>query len=198
MDVFEIKGKLENSLIEADVESFKNALELLNLHASIDEGAEIIAYIIDENYSRLKSDYLAKLLELAIRKNPAWALINLSENWIFKIAIGVGSVDLYECYMEEAVEPVIKKKDFDSRMSFILDLFSTAEKIDEDLLTDYPELIQGTHYNGGFIVKESGSVQLNTEDYQIMKEIISNYTAIIGRRKILKDLSKRIDDCAIM
>ena len=64
-----------------------------------------LSMFIVREYRAAKADILAELMEMIIKYNPNLALIYYPENHFFKICIVSGSVALFQCYMEQAIEP---------------------------------------------------------------------------------------------
>ena len=107
MKLENIKELLETSIIEGDLEGYTDNLEILIRSTSIDDVSESLSVIFYKQYTRYKADYLAKFLEIAIRRSPNVAILNYPENFLFKLAILRGSKDFYDCYIEEGVVPFL-------------------------------------------------------------------------------------------
>ena len=145
-------------------------------------------------YITHKADSTAKLMEVIIRQKPRLSMFKFPANDMFRAAIARGSVDLYECYIEEAIEPHLQGKTEDKQTDCYLELFNTAEDLTLELFSQYQRCVKGTDFNGAFAryEKNENVALIHQEDFQIMDDVVENFNAIIGRRDILKDLNKRM------
>jgi hypothetical protein len=167
--------------------------ELLNI-LSDDEASNLLSGMIFKQYTTYKSGYLATLMEKIIRKKPELAQVNHPENFLFKLAFIKGSKELYECYIEEAVEPFLQGKTKDEVEMYYLELFSIADQFNEAFFPKFVRCIKGMDFNGAFAHSDENEniVLINREDYETMNDVVEKYNTIIGRRDILKDLEKRM------
>lgn len=182
----EIKEKINTAVIKRNLNEYNILLsELCNLKP--EDGAYILAKIFQDNYSSYYADYLAKLLEIAIRKNMCWAHINNERNPLFRLCLIVGSKELYDCFIEET-EPQDK--------GFLTTLYNEAKIIDELIMINYRPVKKGVHYNGCLKTDDNASemVQIWLNDYNFIEDIVSRYNSIIERRLIIEDLSNKAED----
>jgi hypothetical protein len=136
---------------------------------------------------------MAGLLQMMVRDNPQLALLKFPENFLYRLVIVKGSVDLYECFIEEAVEPFLKDKDEDDQLDYYADLFTTAMQLNDFFFPEYTQCIKGMDFNGIFATYENNSdvSLIHTEDFKTMDDVVEKYNTIIGRRDIIIDLEKR-------
>jgi len=86
----------------------KNVQKLLN-KVSEERATELLASYLYNRYTTFKADSIAGLMEIVIRKNLNLGLVNFPDNNLFRAAILRGSVDLFDCYIEEFAQPYLKK-----------------------------------------------------------------------------------------
>lgn len=168
--------------------------ELLNVLSDFEASKQLSGLILNE-YTTFRSGHLANLLETIIRKRPELAQVNYPENFIFKLCVISGSKDLYECFIEEAAEPFLKKKNEADKDEYYIDLYSTALKLTDLFFPQYVKAIKGMDYNGAFSTLESNEnvLLINRENYEVMEKVVEDYNRIVGRRDILSDLEKRMN-----
>ena len=121
-------------------------------------------------------------------------MLKFPENDMFRAAILRGSVDLYECYIEEAIVPFVKGKSDNKTVECYMELLTVAERLTEDFFPKYVRCVKGMDFNGAYAQSKENpnAVLINRENYEIMDDVVEKYNAIIGRRDILKDLNKRM------
>lgn len=158
------------------------------------EKGEQIANVLYKQYTHFRADFLALFMERIIWKNPNLAQVNFTENFLFMLCVTTGSKDLFDCFVEKAVEPFLQDKNEDEKCDYYIELSSKAYNLTEDLFPHYEDRKKGMHYNSAFQTSEdNGNVLLiHREDYDVMQEIIVNYNQIIGRRDIIKAIEERI------
>jgi hypothetical protein len=146
-----------------------------------------------QNYTRKRSDAFAMFLQVILRTRLSLGLLEKQNNVYFRMCLFTGSFDMYECFIEEFVEPYFEK-DLDEKMEYIIDLYTVAEQTIEVLLNNYTDCIKGVHFNGPFSKVEGNDelVIMYEEDYLAMNQIVENFNRIVGRRDILTDLEARI------
>lgn len=184
---------LNNSINEGRQEAFAEHLDTMLTNYSDIKACESLAKIIADQYTRYRADYLAIFLEIIIRRKPSLATLNHPLNDIFTVVLFSGAVDLYDCYIEEAIQPYLVNLNADEQMIFYKELSKVAAELNESFLNEYNECVKGREYNGPFGMDETSenAVLINKEDYDVIDKAVAKYNMIIGRRNILKDLLKR-------
>jgi len=136
---------------------------------------------------------MAGLMQMILQDNPNLAQLKFPENYFFRLAVLKGSMDLYECFIEEAVEPFLKGKDEDEQAEYYLELFLVASNLNDHFFPQYVPCVKGMDFNGAFGVDENNPAVslIHTEDYEILDDVVEKYNTIIGRRDILKNLEER-------
>lgn len=191
----EIYLEMDVCLKVGSLSCFEEQVDRVLKHFDTREASTILAFYISKNFTTYKADSMAGLLQSMIWKDPALAQINHPENPLFKATVICGSVDLYECYMEEAVEPYLKDKDEDTAIDYYMELQLTATSLTDYLFQKYNPLIKGVHFNGGIHQEDNKHLlSIPHEDFEQMDTVVENFNAILGRRDILKDLEGRVDD----
>lgn len=193
MDIKEIIADIEDCFNYGDFDGIEKDIDMLLKQHSKDEVSKKLSEMILKNYTIHKSDFLAKVMEVIIRKSPDLAMIKHPENYLFKTSVITGSNDLYECYIEEAAEPALANSKPQKKEHFYMELYNIAQNITELFYNDYKQYRKGTHYNGAFkdYEKNENIVLLAKEDYQVMNDLAEKYNAMVGRKDIVNDLSKR-------
>lgn len=169
--------------------TFENHID----QSDIEVACEDIAEYIYSRYSSFNADAMAGLMEMAIKHNPQIALVNFPDNYLFHLTLLTGSVDLYECFIEEAIEPHLQSKNEDEAADYYSELYIVASKVNDKFFPEYKRCIKGLDFNGAFSRDDirPGIAQINTSDYEIMNEVVEKYNTIIGRRDIIADLEER-------
>ena len=136
---------------------------------------------------------MAGILQIVIHSNPNLALLKSSENHLFRLVVIKGSMDLYECFLEEAIEPFLKDKNEDEQLDCYLDLYTVAIQLNDYFFSQYTACVKGIDFNGVFgDHDENPSISLiNTEDFEILDDVVEKFNTTIGRRDIIKDLEER-------
>ena len=194
MNKDEIINSINSNIVNCDIKSLPQNVESLLKVFSIEDSSKAIAQILMNNFTTFKADALAKLMEVIIRSHPNIALINLPENFLFKMINFVGSKDLYDCYMEEAIQPYLKSKSQDDIDNCYMELLGVAETISDYIFEKYRTCVKGMDFNGSFGRYESNAsvMLLHEEDYTVLNDTVERYNGIIGRRDILKDLNEKL------
>jgi len=156
-----------------------------------EESAAFLTTLIINNYSLYKAEDIAVLLEHALRENQAIAEVTEPRRFIFEMCVFTGSWALYECYLEEYLEPITLEMSVDDLDALMIDHFAIAEKLVADLFNNYETVHKGLHYNGAFSGDRPGICSINCEDFEIMDALVENYNKIIGRRDIFRDIYNR-------
>jgi hypothetical protein len=185
--------EIEDCLIRCDAKNLLlNVEELLKVTTEEDASMELSQQLFTR-YNTFRADAIAKLMETIIRKYPNLAMLGFPANYFFRLAIVRGSVDLYECYIEEVIEPFLVGKTEDEITECYLDLYSVAEKLTESFFPHYVRCVKGMDFNGTFsrYEKDNNIALIHQEDFEIMDDVVEKYNTILGRRDILIDLEKR-------
>lgn len=185
--------KIEDCMVRCDANGLeKNVDELLKL-TDDEEACLELSKRLFQRYTTFKANSTAKLMEIIIRKNPKMAMIKFPENYLFRLGVIRGSMDLHECYIEEVVEPYLVGKNEDEITECYLDLYSVAEKLTEAFFPKYTRCVKGMDFNGAFsrYEKDNSIALIHQEDFEIMDDVVEKYNTIVGRRDILIDLEKR-------
>lgn len=191
----EIYLEMDACLQDGSLSCFEEQVDRVLKHFDTREASTILAFYISKNFTTYKADSMAGLLQAVIWKDPALAQINHPENPLFKAAVICGSVDLYECYIEEAIEPFLKDKSEDNAIDYYMELQLTAISLTDHLFQKYNPLIKGVHFNGGVRQEvHTHLLSIHKEDFEQMDAVVENFNAILGRRDILKDLESRVGD----
>jgi len=153
---------------------------------------DLAEYIYTE-FTTYKADAMAGIMQLVIESNPNLALIKFPENYLFRLVVIKGAMDLYNCFIEEAIEPFLKGKDEDEQSDYYMELYSVATNLNDAFFPKYTPCVKGADFNGVFSVSEQNpNVSLiNTQDFEIMNDVVEKYNTIIGRRDIIKDLEDK-------
>ena len=169
------------------IENIKNYQKFV----SEEEASRDLTEYIYSKFTTYKADAMAGLMQMIIQVNPNLALLKYPENYLFRLAIITGSMGLYECFIEEAVEPFLKDKD--EQDDYYMDLYTIAIKLNDHFFPEYTPCVKGMDFNGVFSTYENDSAisLINTEDYEILNDVVEKYNTIIGRRDIIKDLEDR-------
>lgn len=189
----EIFYEMDECLDCASTSGFKEQVENLTRQYNDHEVSLMVAEYLFGKYTAFRAEGLATYMEIAIKKKPIIAMVNHPENPLYKLAIVRGSKDLYDCYMEEAVEPFLANVKIDEHMDHYLELINVAEDANEMIFNNYGNRIKGLHYNGAVPGDQPHLAMINRDDYEAIEDVVEQYNAMIGRREILKDLNKRID-----
>lgn len=188
----ELIEEIEKSIYHTEFEKIPALLLELIQETDINTTAEKYVELIMKKFTHHKADYCAKLMEIAISTNKDLAKIYFPNNPFFRLAIFKGSVDLYECYIEEYIEPLIKNNNIDE-LEVYLELFAEAEKISALCNNNFERVIKGVHYNGAFPNQENEHIlSIHKEDFEIMNDLAENYNSIVGRIEIMKNLESRL------
>ena len=187
---------IEYCINTLDIERLEDNLDLLFEAISDKEASVSLSQLLNKVYTLYKARGLAKIMEVIIRKRQNIALVNHPENPLFKLCVITGSFDLYECYIEEAVYPVLpQEKDDDAAPNmYYQDLQIVAEKLKEYFSDKRTKCIKGNAYNGAFSTLEGNDnvVLINKEDYEMMESAIEKYNTLLGRDDIISDLENKI------
>jgi hypothetical protein len=185
-----ILDELYNCMDCSDLKGFEKQVKAYLETTDESTASQSLASFIVTEYRAERADTIAKLMEIIIRCNPNLALINYPENHFFRIVIISGSMDLFDCLTEEAIEPYLENlsnEEYDEYYTKLLHLGANLVTLFAD---QYQQQIKGLHFNGAFAKDENNpnAVLINQEDYEKMKDIVDKFNTIIGRRDIMKAL----------
>lgn len=189
-----ILEEIERCMSECDLQGLQiNVTELLQ-DTSEFEASKELSMLLYKRYTTFNEESIAKLMEVIIQTNPQLALVSFPENFLFRVAVLRGSMELYQCYMEEAIDPYLLDKNEDEVFDCYSDLYSIADRLTEAFFPKYEKCIKGLEFNGAFGEYEGNAsvVLINREDYQVMDEVVERYNTIVGRRDIVKDLGEKM------
>jgi len=161
---------------------------------SEEEASQDITEYIYSKFTTYKADAMAGLMQLIIQANPNLALLKYPENYLFRLAIITGSMDLYDCFIEEAVEPFLKDKNEDEQDDYYIDLYTVAMNLNDHIFPQYTPYVKGMDFNGVFSKYEKNPAVslINNEDYEIINSVVEKYNSIVGRRDIIIKLEEKI------
>jgi hypothetical protein len=193
MNKEELIENLDECYSYGDKKGLLQNIEEYQKNVSEEEASRDFAEYIYLKYTTYKADALAGLLQMMIKSNPNLAFLKFPENFLYRLVIIKGSVDLYDCFIQEAIEPYLKDKDEDDQLDYYMDLYTTAIQINDHFFPTYVQCIKGEDFNGAFgTYEENAAVSLiHTEDFKTMDDVVEKYNTIIGRRDIIADLEKR-------
>ena len=144
--------------------------------------SEDLATFLLTEYTSAKSDFIAQLMEVVIRCNPNLALINFPENHFFKIAMVSGSMDLFDCYIVDVVEPHLENASEEECKEYYNELLKLGVKMNRLFSDQYQLKIKGFDFNGAFTVNpDTGIASIHKEDFDIMDDIVNRYNTIVVR-----------------
>lgn len=191
----EILDEMYNCLDYADLNGFE--MEVQTFLNSTDENTasqDLATFILSE-YRAERADTMAKLMEIILQCNPNLALINYPENHFFRIVMITGSLDLFECYTEEVIEPFLASATEEAYKEYYTKLLHLGARLNTLFTDQYEPQLKGIHFNGSFATDDmhSNVALVNQEDYEIMCDIIDKYNTIIGRRDVIKALMEKVD-----
>ncbi len=168
--------RLYDILENADFGAFDKFLKEL---AKMDD--EAVAIILMRGFLRYyrpqKGDYIAIFMEKALRFNRDWAMAQDPNNPLIRTAFISGSVDLYDCYIEEAKG--IDRVWFEAEIPVVM-------AYNQKLLDGSELVLIGRDYNTGLV--QDGRRSIDLDDYEVMDRTIVRYNQIIGLRRIMKDI----------
>lgn len=185
-----ILDQMYNCLDYADLDGFEEQVKKYLKTTDESTASQALATFIVTEYTASKADTMSKLMEIIIRSNPNLALINYPENHFFRIIMISGSMDLFECYTEEAIEPHIAKSSKKEYKAYYDKLLKLGAKMNTIFSDQYEPQIIGIHFNGPFTTDDYNPdvALINQEDYEFMNDIVNKFNTIVGRRDVIKAL----------
>lgn len=191
----EILSEIEECMVRCDTGELVMNVERLLTVTDEEDASKELGVLLYKRYTTYKEESTAALMATIISVNPNLALLKFPENFLFRIAMLRGSVALYECYIEEAIEPYLEGKSEDDTQDCYSELYTTAELLTETFFPKYVKCIKGMDFNSAFLPDDDDNGNLlfiNKEDFELMDEVVEKYNTIVGRRDIVKDLSDRM------
>ena len=165
---------------EGLINEFSKVLDCLK-----DEPAQNVCICLGQallmGYTSFKADCRAKFLEIALRHTPEWGKFGGVKNPLFRASFAIGSMDLYECFIEEV--PGLDE-------DFFVEAYGDFTNMQEQLMDRYQIVLKGREYNSGVTINNRRSIDL--EDFEVINRTMEDYNAIVNRYKIIKDIEKRM------
>ena len=186
--------KLDDCYDYGDKKGMLDNIQNYQKNVSEELASRYLAEYIYLKFTTYKADAMAGIIQMIIRDNPNLALLKFPENYFFRLAVIKGSMDLYECFIEEAVEPFLKGKDEEAKGDYYVELYTVASKLNDHFFPQYVPCIKGMDFNGIFGVYEKNSAVslIHTEDFEILDDVVEKYNTILGRRDIILNLEERM------
>ncbi|WP_396170137.1 hypothetical protein [Flavobacterium sp.] len=190
----QILSKLEKCADTNDLQGFSSCIDELLLVTDVTNASLLLSAFLLNRHTTSNSNATAKLLEIILNSNDDLAMINFPDNCFFQTAVLKGSIELYECYMEEAIESYLYDKTEDEAYTCYMNLNTIAERYNDLIFDRIPKYIKGKDFKSAISKheKDPNLVLIDEDDVAIMEKVIENYNGILGRRDILKDLEARM------
>lgn len=190
----QILSKIEKCAGTNDFQGFSSYIDELLLVTDVTNASLLLSAFLLNRHTTSNSKDTAKLLEIILNSNEELAMINFPDNCFFQTAVLKGSMELYECYMEEAIESYLYDKSEDEAYTCYMNLNTIAERYNDLIFDRIPKYIKGKDFKSAVskYEKDPNLVLIDAEDVAIMEKVIENYNGILGRRDILKDLEARM------
>ncbi len=190
----QILSKLEKCAGTNDLQGFSSYIDELLLVTDVTNASLLLSAFLLNRHTTSNSKETAKLLEIILNSNDELAMINFPDNCFFQAAVLKGSMELYECYMEEAIESYLYDKSEDEAYTCYMNLNTIAERYNDLIFDRIPKYIKGKDFKSAVSKydKDPNLVLIDENDIEIMEKVIENYNGILGRRDILKDLEARM------
>jgi len=181
--------KLYACLDTADMDGFEKYVNKFIDEYDESEVSQELAIFLAKEYTASRADTIALLMELIIRQNPNLALINYPENHFFRVVIITGSIELFECYTEEAIEPHLENASDEDYKAYYTKLLHLAAKLNTLYSDQYEPIIKGINFNGGFPNESDDSLlSIHKSDFETMNDTVNLYNIMVGRRNVIKAL----------
>ena len=190
----QILSKIEKCAGTNDLQGFSSYIDELLLVTDVTNASLLLSAFLLNRHTTSNSKDTAKLLEIILNSNDELAMINFPDNCFFQAAVLKGSMELYECYMEEAIESYLYDKTEDEAYTCYMNLNTIAERYNDLIFERIPKYIKGKDFKSAVSKydKDPNLVLIDENDVAIMEKVIENYNGILGRRDILKDLEARM------
>ena len=190
----QILSKIEKCAGTNDLQGFSSYIDELLLVTDVTNASLLLSAFLLNRHTTSNSKDTAKLLEIILNSNDELAMINFPDNCFFQAAVLKGSMELYECYMEEAIESYLYDKTEDEAYTCYMNLNTIAERYNDLIFDRIPKYIKGKDFKSAVSKydKDPNLVLIDENDVAIMEKVIENYNGILGRRDILKDLELRL------
>ncbi|WP_339918438.1 hypothetical protein [Yeosuana marina] len=193
MNKEELFEELDECFRYGDNKGILKSLKDYQKDVSDEEASRDFSEYIYSNYTTYKADAMAGLMQMMIQTNPKLALLKYPENFFFRLAVLKGSMALYECFIEDAIEPFLKEKDEEEELDYYAELYTVALKLNDHFFPQYVPCVKGKDFNGVFGIYENNPAKslINTLDYETLNDVVEKYNTILGRRDILNNLEER-------
>ena len=181
--------KMNDCLDYADLKGFEEQVNGYIKSFGVAIACQDLSVFLVKHYTAARADTIAKQLEIIIQCNPELALINYPENQIFRVVMITGSIELFNCYTEKAIEPHLVNASKEERKTYYQKLLQLGVQLNQLFSDQYHSIIKGMDYNGAFSQdSETGVVSIHGEDYEIMNDTINKFNTIVGRREVITEL----------
>ena len=175
-----VSVKFANCMDEGLTEEFVKVLDALK-----EEPAQNVCICLGQalliGYTSFKADCRAKFLEIALRHTPELGKFGGVKNPLFRVSFVIGSMDLYECFIEEV--PGLDDE-------FFSEAYADFLGMQEQLMDRYKVVLKGREYNSG--VNSGNRRMIDLDDFAVINRTMEDYNAIINRHQIIKDIEKRM------
>ena len=190
----EILEEIADCIEAADIKGFTKSVKELLISTDKEGACKELSAILFRRYTTYNADSTAKWMEIILKIDSELGILKFPENYFFRLAIIKGSPELYQCYIEEVIEPYLRNKDEEFVFDSYSDLYALADKLTDTLFPKYERSVKGSDFNGAFAMHEliPNSVIINNDDYEYMDSVIERYNTIVGRRDIVKHLMERV------
>ena len=190
----QILSKIEKCAGTNDLQGFSSYIDELLLVTDVTNASLLLSAFLLNRHTTSNSKDTAKLLEIILNSNDELAMINFPDNCFFQTAVLKGSMELYQCYMEEAIESYLYDKTEDEAYTCYMNLNTIAERYNDLIFDRIPKYIKGKDFKSAVskYEKDPNLVLIDENAVAIMEKVIENYNGILGRRDILKDLEARM------
>ena len=175
-----ISQKLANCMDAGLMKEYVKVLDALKV-----EPAQNVCICIGQallmGYTSFKADSRAKFLEIALKHTPEWGKFGGVRNPLFRASFAIGSMDLYECFIEEV--PGLDDE-------FFSEAYADFLGMQEQLMDRYKVILKGREYNSG--INSGNRRMIDLDDFAVINRTMEDYNAIINRHLIMKDVEKRM------
>lgn len=192
----ELKEKLQESIDCGNLKSFKEEIKIFIDDSEDDVAAQYLGLYIYEYYTTYKANAAAGLMQAVLQEKLDLGIVGFPDNIFFRIVVFRGSVDLWECYLEDFAQPYLEKNTSIDKLDFYCEMYALLTQYTEEIDEKEERVLKGVHFNGVFgEVENSPGVRfIHSEDFEIMDNVVEKFNAIIGRRVILKQIEDLMDE----
>lgn len=193
MEKEEIIEEMYNCLDYGNLNEFETQINNYLGICDVSTASVDLAMFLVKQYRSVIADSIAKWMEIIFRCNPDLALVNFPFNHFFRIILVTGSLELFECYIEEAIEPHLENLSDEKQKDYYNQLLRFGTELNTLFSDQYHTQVKGRDFNGALDVDDNNEfvVLMHKEDYEIMNEIVDKYNTIVGRRNIIKALLEK-------